>query len=229
MKRFLYVCIIVVLLYGFYQYVAENRDESVSAAQPCAEEGLVENDITKQITYGSENISVEETEEIAEADWNDLANPQMFPVDIEKEIEAYQSKYIALYTSDAQGDSMAFIRTEKEEVMLDDSGNIADVKKYYDASTDECFRYEVSLYGETMNTVINYYFCDHFIWVSRLQNHYGSWILSEQQNVFWSEVDNWVIEGGVTYRMYDNYELEEIEDSTECGEFDFLNSHFPEK
>lgn len=158
----------------------------------------------------SQDDIIEETKEkekLTESYQQDLVNQ------FEEEIEAYQNKYISLYTSNVETDSTAFVRTEKEEVTLDDSGSIADVTKYYDAATDVCLRYEVSVYGETMNMVINYYFCDHFIWVSRLQNHYGSWILSKEQDVFWSEVDNWVIEDGAVYRIYDNQEWEQIEQS----------------
>ncbi|MBP3475833.1 MAG: hypothetical protein J6K48_05895 [Lachnospiraceae bacterium] len=158
----------------------------------------------------SQDDIIEETKEkekLTESYQQDLVNQ------FEEEIEAYQNKYISLYTSNVETDSTAFVRTEKEEVTLDDSGSIADVTKYYDAATDVCLRYEVSVYGETMNMVINYYFCDHFIWVSRLQNHYGSWILSKGQDVFWSEVGNWVIEDGAVYRIYDNHEWEQIEQS----------------
>lgn len=201
----LLLCCLIISNFYFYRK-AESQDDTL-ISDPVENDGITQND------HESLDASLEDIEETKEKEKLTDAYQQDLVNQFEEEIEAYQNKYISLYTSNVETDSTAFVRTEKGEVTLDDSGSIADVTKYYDAATDVCLRYEVSVYGETMNMVINYYFCDHFIWVSRLQNHYGSWILSKEQDVFWSEVDNWVIEDGAVYRIYDNQEWEQIEQS----------------
>lgn len=135
--------------------------------------------------------------------------PDIGTNEISQEIDEYVMKFMELYSSNALEDTKSKIIIEEEEFPSDNE-NGALFTKYSDLSGKN-LRYKIIYYGETGNTIINYYLCENFVWISRQINHYSSWILTEgYSDILYSEIDNWIIMGETAYVMYDNGDLEEI-------------------
>ena len=176
-----------------------------------------------QINENEENVSQLETEESraelssacennmkskeeTDQDWNNIEK-----MDIQQEIDDYMTQFIELYSTNAMEDSDSSIHTEEFEAPLGDGGNVATVVKYLDQD-NRCLRYRVDLYGETMNTCINYYLCDRFVLISKQNNYYSSWVLTSDWNdILYSEIDQWILWNDKVYIFSDNSQLEEID------------------
>lgn len=74
--------------------------------------------------------------------------------------------FINLYSTNAMNNSDSSMRIEEFETELGNDGSVATLVKYLD-NENRCLRYRVELYGETMNTVINYYLCEKFVLISK--------------------------------------------------------------
>ena len=141
----------------------------------------------------------------SETYFNAIAN-----LDIQQEIDNYRAQFIEMYSTSAADASNPQIKTEEFEVTLDNTGSTATVVKYSD-NKNRCLRYRVNLYGETMNAVINYYFCDDFVLISRQNNYYSSWTLTAGwDDVLYSEMKEWIVCGDRAYILSDDGQLAEI-------------------
>lgn len=131
-------------------------------------------------------------------------------LDISQELADYREHFIELYSTSALNASNPQIKIETYETVLQDSGIIAAVTKYSDIE-NHCLRYRVDLYGETMNTVINYYFCDNFIWVSKQSNYYSSWaLMAGWDDILFSELTEWIVCEDKMYLLLENGQTAKI-------------------
>ena len=133
-------------------------------------------------------------------------------IDISQEIDNYVKGFIELYTSIAFDDTMPTMIIEEKDV----PDNIEDADSFmvYSDLSGKRLRYKLNYYGETGNQVINYYLCENFVWISRQSNYYSSWILTAgYSDVLYSQIDNWIIMGETVYKIQDNGELEEMEET----------------
>ena len=131
-------------------------------------------------------------------------------LDIQQEIDNYRAQFIEMYSTSAADASNPQIIIEEFEVTPDNTGSMATVVKYSD-NKNRCLRYRVNLYGETMNAVINYYFCDDFVLISRQNNYYSSWTLTAGwDDVLYSEMKEWIVCGDRAYILSNDGQLAEI-------------------
>ena len=141
--------------------------------------------------------------------------PQAVDIDamgISQEIDNYVKDFIELYTSNTFDDTMPTMIIEEKDIP-DNIENVTSFIVYSDLSGKR-LRYKLNYYGETGNQVINYYLCESFVWISRQSNYYSSWILTVgYSDVLYSQIDNWIIMGETVYKIHDNGELEEMEET----------------
>jgi hypothetical protein len=132
-------------------------------------------------------------------------------VDIQQQIADYRMRFIEQYSTSALDASNPQMKIEAFEAALGDSADMATVVKYSDTN-NRCLRYRAELYGETMNVVVNYYFCDDFTWISKQSNYYSSWTATAGwDDVLYSELTEWIVCGNQTYLFSDNGQIVEIE------------------
>lgn len=131
--------------------------------------------------------------------------------EISMEIDSYMTRFTELYTSGVM-DGNDYINIEEREIYLEDGSTIATLRIYTDLE-NRCLRYKVNMYGETMQSILNYYFCDNFVLISRQNDYYSSWILSEtvENDILYSNIYKWIIMDGVSYIWQDNGELKETD------------------
>lgn len=130
-------------------------------------------------------------------------------IEIDQEIEEYMNHFIELYTGNVFDDTKPLMNIEEKDITYEE--NDATLVKYTD-SYGESLRYEIRLYGETMNSSINYYLCEDFVLISRKNNYYSSWILTTgSSDILYTTIDNWVVIGEKIYILHDNGSLEEVE------------------
>ena len=204
-KRLISMFIVAFLIFGIYGY-AKTTEETSSE-----EETNIEDAETAMYAeeYGS---SVEETAS------SELAGSQgetdVESLDILREMEKYKSRFIELYSSNALSDEFPDVEPEmiiEEHDFPSDSSESASLT-VYSALSGKRWRYEIHYYGETGNSVINYYLCNDFVWISRQNNYYSSLTLSaEYSDVLYSTIENWIITDDATYIMHDNRNLEQID------------------
>ena len=132
-------------------------------------------------------------------------------MEISMEIDSYMTRFTELYTSGVM-DGNDYINIEEREIYLEDGSTIATLRIYTDLE-NRCLRYKVNMYGETMQSILNYYFCDNFVLISRQNDYYSSWILSEtvENDILYSNINKWIIMDGVSYIWQDNGELKETD------------------
>lgn len=106
---FLLCCLIIS---NFYFYRKAESQDDIFISDPVEKSNITQND------HESSDASLEDIEETKEKEKLTEAHQQDLVNQFEEEIEAYQNKYISLYTSNVETDSTAFVRTEKEEVSL---------------------------------------------------------------------------------------------------------------
>lgn len=88
---------------------------------------------------------------------------------------------------------------------------MAGLTEYTDLS-GERLRYRVNLYGETMKSEINYYFCADFTAVSVEDVYYSSWVLNpEYADVLYTTIENYIIVDGTIYMLHDNGTFEKTD------------------
>ncbi len=119
-----------------------------------------------------------------------------------------------MYTQNIYYEANETMKIDEREIEFGDGERIATLVQYFDALSNECIRGRIDMYGETMNTVINYYFCDKHTFVSVQKNYYSSWLLTAgKQDILFSEVKNWVIDNEEIYIIRDNNVFEAVEKS----------------
>lgn len=135
-------------------------------------------------------------------------------VGMEEELCEYRNKFIEMYTQNVYKDANKTMTIDESEIEFGDGEGIATLTQYFDALSNECIRCRIDMYGETMNMVINYYFCDMHTFVSVQKNYYSSWLLTAgQQDILFSEVENWVVDNEGVYIIYENNVVEAVEKS----------------
>lgn len=131
-------------------------------------------------------------------------------VDVSQEIDEYLNDFVGLYTSNVIEETEPAVIIEERDYPAD-SDNGALLVEYTDRS-GRLLRYELCFYGETGNTVINYYFCEHFIWVHRQKNHYSSAVLdADYPDILYSEDENWILMDEDVYLLHDDKTLEKTD------------------
>ena len=126
--------------------------------------------------------------------------------DIQQEIDDYMMHFINLYSTNAMNNSDSLMRIEEFETELGNDGSTATLVKYLD-NENRCLRYRVELYGETMNTVINYYLCEKFVLISKQKNYYSSQILQAGwDDILYSDTQRWILWNDRIYTFSDNGE-----------------------
>ncbi len=69
------------------------------------------------------------------------------------------------------------------------------------------------MYGETMDTITNYYLCNGFALVSKQSDYYSNRLAStDGVDILCSKIENWVIYDNTIYMLHDDGELESIDD-----------------
>ena len=198
-KKLISVGIVVILLFSIYG-CGQTADDTLAT-----ETATVETENTE--TESEEEADIEEPE--TEGD-----EPDEESLDILREIEEYRSRFIELYSSNALSDEFPDVEPEmiiEEHDFPSDSSEGASLT-VYSSLWGKHLRYELHYYGETGNSVINYYLCKNFVWVSRQNNYYSSQTLSaEYSDVLYSTIENWIITDEAAYIMHDNGELEETD------------------
>lgn len=135
-------------------------------------------------------------------------------IGVEEELSEYRNKFIEMYTQNIYDETNGIMKIDEREIEFGDGDGIATLIQYFDAVSNECIRCRIDMYGETMNTVINYYFCDKHTFVSVQKNYYSSWLLTAgEQDILFSEVKNWVIDNEEIYIIHDNNVFEAVEKS----------------
>lgn len=139
-------------------------------------------------------------------------NPISFS-DYERGLEAYREDFIEMYSSNAMKDTDPQIESQmaiqEKEIQYDQQ--MADLTAYSDLS-GERLRYRVNLYGETMRSEINYYFCDAFTAVSVEEEYYSSWFLNPAYaDILYTTIDNYIIVDGTVYIVHDNDTFEKTD------------------
>ena len=208
MQKYIGASLIIVLLLLVVWNMTDSAEEPKHTINSTAEEkqghrsGLLQG---KNII-----VSVPEMESADEHSETDMVSL----LDILREIEEYRSEFIESYTSNALSDEFPDVEPEmiiKEHDFPSDNSEGASITVYSRLSGKH-LRYELHYYGETGNSVINYYLCKNFVWVSRQNNYYSSQTLSaEYLDVLYSTMENWIITDEAAYIMHDNEELEEID------------------
>lgn len=121
-------------------------------------------------------------------------------------VQDYMMHFINLYSTNAMNNSDSSMRIEEFETELDNDGSTATLVKYLD-NENRCLRYRVELYGETMNTVINYYLCEKFVLISKQNNYYSSQILQAGwDDILYSDTQRWIHWNDRIYTFSDNGE-----------------------
>lgn len=120
----------------------------------------------------------------------------------ERELETYRNDFVGMYSSNAMADTEPQMKIQEKEIQYDQQ--MAGLTEYSDLS-GERLRYRVNLYGETMKTEINYYFCDDFTAVSVEDAYYSSWVLTPgYADVLYTTIDDYIIVDGTVYMVHDN-------------------------
>lgn len=134
-------------------------------------------------------------------------------VDVSQEIDEYLSDFVECYTSDVVEEAEPSMIIQTRDISVD--GREGLLVEYTDRS-GRLWRYELSFYGNTENTIINYYFCDHFVWIHRQHNHYSSTVLSaDYPDVLYTEDESWILMGEEVYLFRDGSRLERMEELPE--------------
>lgn len=135
----------------------------------------------------------------------------------EREMETYRNDFIGMYSSNAMADTESQIESQIESQMkiqekeIQYDQQVAGLTEYTDLS-GEHLRYRVNLYGETMKSEINYYFCVDFTAVSVEDAYYSSWVLNpEYADVLYMTIENYIIVDGTIYMLHDNGTFEKTD------------------
>ena len=73
-------------------------------------------------------------------------------------------------------------------------------------------RYTLQIYGETGNSVTDYYVCENFVYVNHEREYYSGQVLMENYNyinVLYRHTSDWMILGDKVYKIQDNEEMQE--------------------
>ena len=206
-QKLISVCIAEIIILSICG-CAQTVEDAPSAEIENVEIGNVasKNDEKKDIKGEEEGDTEDKESEGDETDEESL--------DILREIEEYRGRFIELYSSNTLSDEFPDVEPEmiiEEHDFPSDSSEGASLTVYSRLSGKH-LRYELHYYGETGNSVVNYYLCNNFVWVSRQNNYYSSLTLSaEYSDVLYSTIENWIITDDAAYIMHDNGELEETD------------------
>ena len=208
-KRFISVCIVAIIVFNIYGYA--KTTEGTLVTEPKTVESEYTDAGSAKSAISAEEYSQSEEEMIPlELVDNQDKTDMVSLLDILREIEEYKSRFIELYTSNASEDTEAEMIIEKHDFPSDNDGGAS--LTVYSRLSGKHLRYELHYYGETGNSVINYYLCDNFVWISRQNNYYSSLTLSaEYSDVLYSTMENWIITDDAAYIMHDNEELKEMD------------------
>ena len=178
-----------------------------------------ENDITEGYVR-KEFLDVERSFEIEEGialpgSEDDQGETDMVSLsDILREIEEYKSRFVELYSSNVLSDEYPDAEAEMviEEYNFPSDSSEGASLTVYSVLSGKHLRYEVHYCGETGNSIINYYLCKNFVWVSRQNNYYSSFTLSsEYSDILYSTMEDWIITDDAAYIMHDDGELEKTD------------------
>lgn len=149
-------------------------------------------------------------------------------VDVSQEMEEYINHFVSLYTSDAVDSGDETGKAEPEVIIEErdfyealpwaqpwalplEGDNGALLIEYSDRE-GKLLRYQLCFYGETGNAIIDYYYCEHFVWIHRQENHYSSAVLkADYPDILYSEETNWILRGEDVYLLHDDKTLEKMD------------------
>lgn len=123
-----------------------------------------------------------------------------------QEIESYMKAFVSMYMSEVcSGKKRIFIKSK--DIYASDFDVPVELIVYTNEK-EENIRYKVHIYGETGNSITNYYLCENFIYVNQQQEYYSSQILMENYNdILYSQTNDWIILKDKVYKLKDNGEL----------------------
>lgn len=211
-KRFISICIVGILVFGVCG-CTRTDEEILDAEAEIAEPKYTDAEDT-ETAMAVEEYGQSEEETVLPESADDQGETDIASLDILREIEEYRSKFIESYTSNALSDEFPDVKPEmiiEEHDFPSDSSEGASLT-VYSGLWGKHLRYELHCYGEAGNSVINYYLCKNFVWVSRQNNYYSSQTSSaEYSDILYSTIENWIITDDAAYIMHDNGELEETD------------------
>lgn len=128
---------------------------------------------------------------------------------LRRTIDEYMISFIGLYTANTLEGEIG-IEIEDVEIYMD--SGYAFLTLYSDKQ-GKCLRYKIAMYGETMDTITNYYLCNGFVLVSKQSDYYSNRLAStDGVDILCSKIENWVIYDDTIYMLHDDGELESIDD-----------------
>lgn len=132
-------------------------------------------------------------------------------INIKQQIEAYMEEFKSMYMSKVCGmDQKIFIKSQ--DIYVDNLGYPIELTVYKNDKGEDV-RYQVQLYGETGNSVTDYYLCNGFIYVNQEKEYYSSQILVENYNdVLYRETNDWIIFEDKVYILQDDGEMQTVDE-----------------
>lgn len=136
---------------------------------------------------------------------------EQLDINIRQGIESYMEAFISMYMSEAVGGEQK-IFIQSQDIDVDDFGYPVELTVYKN-DNEEDIRYQVQLYGETGNSVTDYYLCADFIYVNQEKEYYSSQIQLENENdVLYRETNDWIILDDIVYVLRDDGEVQATDD-----------------
>ena len=127
-------------------------------------------------------------------------------IGIKQEIESYMKEFVSMYMSETCGGKQR-IFIKSKDIYTSDFGFPIELTVYTNEK-EENIRYKVQAYGETGNSITNYYLCENFIYVNQQQEYYSSQILMENYNdILYCQTSDWIILDDNVYLLKDNEEM----------------------
>ena len=208
-KRLISICIVAIIVFNIYGY-AKTTEETLVTEPKTVESEYTDTEDAETAISAEEYSQIEEGITSFESVNNQGETDMVSLLDILREIEEYKSRFIELYTSNASEDTESEMIIAEHDFPSDNDGGAS--LTVYSRLSGKHLRYELNYYGEAGNSVINYYLCNNFVWLSRQNNYYSSLTLSvEYSDVLYSTIENWIITDNAAYIMHDNGGLEEID------------------
>lgn len=135
---------------------------------------------------------------------------QRLDADKKQEIEAYMDDFVSMCMSEASaGEQRIFVKTGDIDTGDFDSPVALTV---YTNEEGQDIRYTLQIYGETGNSVTDYYVCENFVYVNHEREYYSGQVLMENYNdinVLYRHTSDWMILGDKVYKIQDNEEMQE--------------------
>lgn len=125
-----------------------------------------------------------------------------------QEIETYMNEFVSMFMSEAIiGERRIFVKSG--DVDTGDFDYPIELTVYTNEEGQD-IRYTVYIYGETGNSITDYYVCEDFIYVNQERQYYSGQVLIENYNymdVLYRHTSDWIILGDKVYLLQDDGEL----------------------